>query len=70
VSFQGPFTEAGQGFENCVGGFRPNEGLWFLIVSGDKGGYRFFQFVNPSMGTTLDLAFREDSEPALDLIQP
>ena len=56
---EGGSGEAGDGGQYLIGGFRPSEGLWLLVMGSDEFPYRCFQFLNAGMRTALDLPLCE-----------
>jgi hypothetical protein len=56
--------------EDIVCGLGPPERLWIGVAGVDVGGDGGFQCLGGAVGTALDLLFGEESEEALDLIDP
>ena len=64
-----PETEAFDGVEDVVGGFRPPEGFRFFVVRFDEGADIRFGLPCGGMGV-LQLLARRFGEPSPDLIDP
>jgi hypothetical protein len=55
VNGEGVGAISGDGLENVVGGFGPDEGLRVVVVNLDEGGDGGFEFVHAAMNAALDL---------------
>ena len=65
-----PETEAFDGVEDVVGGFRPPEGFRVLVVPPDEGADIRFELPCGGVDTPLQPFPRRFGEPTLDLVDP
>ena len=65
-----PLAEALDGSQDVVGGFGPSEWFGLSVVDLDISLDGGFEFRRRSVSAALDLAFSQQGEEALDLIDP
>src|SRR5262249_8327662 len=63
-------TKSSDASEDLISGLRPDERLGAAVGEGDVGHNRSFQGARADMRTAFDLFLAQQSEPALDEIQP
>ena len=63
-------TKSGDGIEDLVCGFVPEEGLWVAVVVLDEVVDGGFEFLGGAVAAAAELAFGEQREPAFDQIEP
>ena len=63
-------TKSGDRIKDLVCGFVPDEGFWILVVVSNVDADGLFQLFGRAMHAAAELFFREQSEPALDQIEP
>ena len=61
---------AGEGFQDVVGGFGPDERLRVLVPGFDPGADVGFEFFDAAVGAAAQFAVGQLGEPAFDEVEP
>ena len=61
---------SGDGLQDSIGGFGPDERFWVIVRGLDEGVDGGLEFMHAAMDAALDLLVGEEGKPAFDLVQP